>query len=269
MIKLFVSDIDGTLFDHTVGVPKENVDALLKLQEKDVKIVLASGRAIPAMMEIADRIHLKANKGYIIASNGAEVFDLSKGEYIHQALIPLNTLKKIYTFCMMNKLYFSCVQDDVLYYSYYDQAIEHEKYHGNFKIKHIQHIDDIKKDSPKCSINIAIDSDTKDMDQFEKEFKSVVSIERLMPWYMDVQSIGQSKKLGLEKLCQTLSIELDEVAAIGDGVNDKTMLEIVGLSASLKNANQVIQDCVDHIMPSAKDAGVAHFAQLILKQNAL
>ena len=38
MIKLFVSDIDGTLFDHTVGVPTENVDALLKLQEKDVKI---------------------------------------------------------------------------------------------------------------------------------------------------------------------------------------------------------------------------------------
>lgn len=269
MIKLFVSDIDGTLFDHTVGIPVENIEALIKLQEKDVKIVLASGRAIPAMMHIADQIQLKENKGYIIASNGAEVLDLFKGEFIHQALIPLNILKDIYLFCMKNNLYFSCVQDDILYYSYYDQAIEHEKYHGNFKIRQINHIDDIKQDSPKCSINIAIDSNASNMDAFEKTFKSVVSIERLMPWYMDVQAIGQSKKLGLEKLCHALSIDLDDVAAIGDGVNDKTMLESVGVSASLKNANQLIQECVDHVMPSAKDAGVAHFAHLILKQNAL
>lgn len=268
MIKLFVSDIDGTLFDHTVGVPTENVDALLKLQEKDVKIVLASGRAIPAMMEIADKIRLKENKGYIISSNGAEVFDLFKGEFIHQALIPLDILKNIYSFCMKNHLYFSCVQDDVLYYSFYDQAIEHEKYHGNFKIKQINDINDIKKDSPKCSINISINSDSSGMDKFEKEFNSYVSIERLMPWYMDVQAMGQSKKLGLEKLCHTLSIHMDEVAAIGDGINDITMLESVGLSASLKNANHMIQSSVDHVMPSAKDAGVAHFAHYILKQNA-
>lgn len=269
MIKLLVSDIDGTIFDHTVGVPKENVDALINLQESNVKLVLASGRAIPAMLEIAEKIKLKEYGGYIIASNGAEVLDLAKGEFIHQLLIPLDVLKELYLFCINNNLFFSCVQNDVLYYSYYDQAIEHEKYHGNFKIKQINHVNDIKLDSPKCSVNIAIDSDTKAMDEFEHRFNSVVSIERLMPWYMDVQCIGQSKKLGLEKLCEHLSINLNQVAAIGDGVNDKTMLESVGLSASLLNSNEHVLNIVDHIMPSAKDAGVAHFAKLILKQNAL
>ena len=269
MIKLFVSDIDGTIFDHTVGVPSENVDALIKLQASDVKMVLASGRAIPAMMEIAEKIHLKENNGYIIASNGAEVFDLAKGEYIHQRLIPLDVLKDLYTFSIKNNLFFSCVQNDVLYYSYFDQAVEHEKYHGNFKIKQIHHVDDLKLDSPKCSINIDVNSDPKGMDAFERQFKSVVSIERLMSWYMDVQCIGQSKKLALEKLCEHLSINMDEVAAIGDGINDKTMLESVGLSASLAHSNELILKIVDHIMPSAKEAGVAHFAHLILKQNAL
>ena len=59
MIKLFVSDIDGTIFDHTTGVPKENIEQIKKLQAQGVKIVLASGRAIPAMMEIADQLQLK------------------------------------------------------------------------------------------------------------------------------------------------------------------------------------------------------------------
>lgn len=269
MIKLFVSDIDGTIFDHTVGVPSENIDALLKLQEKGVKIALASGRAIPAMMHIAQKIKLEEFGGYIIASNGAVVYDLAKEEYIHQALIPVKTLKEMYTFSMENKLFFSCVQGDVLYYSYFNQAVEHEKYHGNFIIKHIKHVDDLISDSSKCSINIELEGDTSKMDEFTKQFQTSVSIERLMPWYMDVQSLGQSKRLGLEKLCNELSIELDEVAAIGDGTNDKTMLESVGISASLLHSNDSILSIVDHIMPSAKDAGVAHFAKLILKQNAL
>lgn len=269
MIKLFVSDIDGTLFDHTVGVPSQNIEALIKLQENGVKVVLASGRAIPAMMEIAELIKLKEFNGYIIASNGAEVLELNHGNFIHQDKIPLVDVKEIYHFAINHNLYFSCVQDDVLYYSYFDQAIEHEKYHGNFKIKWISHVDDLVLDSSKCSLNIPIDSKTNGMDTFEHVFEAKLSIERLLPWYMDVQTKGQSKLLGLTKLCEHINIALNEVAAIGDGSNDMTMLENVGISASLLGSNQKVMEIVDHIMPNAKDAGVAHFARLILKQNSL
>jgi hydroxymethylpyrimidine pyrophosphatase-like HAD family hydrolase len=86
---------------------------------------------------------------------------------------------------------------------------------------------------------------------------------------MDVQTKGQSKLLGLTKLCDYLHIELSEVAAIGDGTNDKSMLEAVGQSASLKGSNEEVLAIAKHIMPSAKDAGVAHFAKFILKENAL
>jgi len=269
MIKLFVSDIDGTIFDHTTGVPKENIEQIKKLQAQGVKIVLASGRAIPAMMEIADQLQLKENGGYIIASNGAEVLDLKNGSFIHQAKMPLEDVKEIYHFAIKHNLYFSCVQDDVLYYSYFDQAIEHEKYHGNFKIKWISHVDDLILDSSKCSLNIPIDEKINGMDSFVQEFESKLSIERLLPWYMDVQTKGQSKLLGLTKLCDYLRIDLSEVAAIGDGSNDKSMLEAVGQSASLMGSNEEVLAIVKHIMPSAKDAGVAHFAKLILKENAL
>ena len=44
---------------------------------------------------------------------------------------------------------------------------------------------------------------------------------------------------------------------------------IENLIETLENSNELILSIVDHIMPSAKDAGVAHFAKLILKQNAL
>jgi len=269
MIKLFVSDIDGTIFDHTTGVPKENIEQIMKLQAQGVKVVLASGRAIPAMMEIANQLKLTENGGYIISSNGAEVLELKNGNFIHQAKMSLKDIKEIYHFAIKHNLYFSCAQDDVLYYSYFDQAIEHEKYHGNFKIKWISHENDLVLDSSKCSLNIPIDAKTTGMEAFVREFESKHSIERLLPWYMDVQSKGQSKLLGLTKLCEYLNIQLEDVAAIGDGSNDKTMLEAVGFSASLKGSNEDILAIVDHIMPSATDAGVAHFAKLILKENAL
>ena len=262
MIKLFVSDIDGTIFDHTVGVPTENVEALLRLQANQVKMVLASGRAIPAMVEIAEMIQLKEHKGYLIASNGAEVYDCEKGVFIHQALVPVNILRDMYQFCLENELFFSCVQGDVLYYSFYDQAVEHEKYHGKFQIEKINRAEDIKLDSLKCSVNINMDADPKNMDAFEKKFKPYVSIERLSSFYMDVQSIGQCKRLGLERLCKYLNIGMHEVAAIlnwdnvcdWDGFYDEDGNEISGIW----NDFEIVEENTDYfsLYDSYEDMGV-------------
>jgi len=89
-------------------------------------------------------------------------------------------------------------------------------------------------------------------------------MEWIMPWYMDCASLGQSKLNGVKILANELGFSMDEVAAIGDGENDRSMLEGVGLSATLENAHVSIQALVDHVVPHVKEAGVARFAQMIM-----
>ena len=78
MIKLFVSDIDWTLFDPISGkIPMINVQALTELQKSGVTLALASGRLLRATLEIAHMLHMDEYGGYIISSNGASVINVS------------------------------------------------------------------------------------------------------------------------------------------------------------------------------------------------
>ena len=70
MIKLFAFDIDGTLLDSSISMPKENINALRKLNESGVKTVLASGRVLASIKYYQNII------GYdnpMIATNGTVI----------------------------------------------------------------------------------------------------------------------------------------------------------------------------------------------------
>ena len=73
MYKLIAIDIDGTLLNSYGEVSKENKEAIAYARNKNVDIVLTSGRMPKAIIPIANEI--KANK-YLISGNGALVYDL-------------------------------------------------------------------------------------------------------------------------------------------------------------------------------------------------
>ena len=62
--------------------------------------------------------------------------------------------------------------------------------------------------------------------------------------------LGESKKLNrANELCQSLGIELNDVAYIGDDLNDIALLKRVGFSACPLNAPNYIQEIVDSVIP--------------------
>ena len=149
-------------------------------------------------------------------------------------------------------------------YTHYDLAIEHEEEHGGLKTRPLLDVFEIQTSSPKCSLNIELEDDPARMALFAEHFKGKIALEWIMPWYMDCASLGQSKLNGVKLLANELGLTMDEIAAIGDGENDRSMLEGVGLSATLENAHASIQAITDHVVPHVKEAGVARFAQIVL-----
>ena len=66
MYKLIAIDLDGTLLNSYGEVTLENKEAIKKAISKGVEVVLASGRPIMSVKNLANE--LKANK-YIICGN--------------------------------------------------------------------------------------------------------------------------------------------------------------------------------------------------------
>ncbi|WP_352399488.1 HAD family hydrolase [Anaerotignum sp.] len=75
MIKLIVSDMDGTLLNDEKKIDLEIYELLPKLQEKGIRFVVASGRQYPSLKK---HFHEHIRDVVVIAENGAFVVDNGK-----------------------------------------------------------------------------------------------------------------------------------------------------------------------------------------------
>ena len=73
--------------------------------------------------------------------------------------------------------------------------------------------------------------------------------------------MGIEKSQSLERLIGQLGIGREEVIAIGDGYNDKGMIEFAGLGVAMANASLEVQDSADYITYSNEEDGVAHVVE--------
>ena len=72
MIKLIVSDMDGTLFNSNQEISPLNIAALKEANKKGVKFMIATGRSMDTILPTIKKYELECG---LILLNGAEVRD--------------------------------------------------------------------------------------------------------------------------------------------------------------------------------------------------
>lgn len=88
---------------------------------------------------------------------------------------------------------------------------------------------------------------------------------------VDYLFLGAKNKLEIASfLCESLKINLNEVAYIGDDLNDIRLLKNVGLSACPQNAPDYIKKIVDWVIPLKGGEGVFRtFVEMYLEKENL
>ena len=117
-IKLFVSDIDGTLLLPGQKVTAKNIAAVNKMVSTGITVTIATGRMYRAALPIA--LELGVNVP-IITYNGALIKSVD-GEIIHAQYLPENLVTEITKFYQRRGWYLQNYSEDNLYYA------EHNKY---------------------------------------------------------------------------------------------------------------------------------------------
>ena len=72
MIKMVVSDMDGTLLSRKVGISSGNLEAIRELEQRGIEFVIASGRDYKGVYSILDDYHLRCEA---ILGNGSQYVD--------------------------------------------------------------------------------------------------------------------------------------------------------------------------------------------------
>lgn len=94
-IKVIFIDIDGTLTNSKNQIPKANSEAIRKVVEKGIKVVVCSGRGNNNVELISKTIN---GSPYIISSNGAEIFNYETRETLAGYEMKRNIISKIINF---------------------------------------------------------------------------------------------------------------------------------------------------------------------------
>ena len=145
MYKLVAVDLDGTML-NSYGEVTLNTKRVIKMaKQKGIDVVIASGRSIDSIKSIAEETE---SSKYIIAGNGAIVYDREQDKILYENYIPESKAIEIIKICEENSIYYNVYTNksiianslryNVLYY--YKENLKKEEN----KKTHITLVEDIQ-----------------------------------------------------------------------------------------------------------------------------
>lgn len=188
---------------------------------------------------------------YAVFSNGSYIYDISENKVIYENIIKKNKIKYLIEYGIKNNLYILLNErkyetSNMKEYFYKKHYILNKKYEKVDK-SNIRFRKDISNYSQKQDILKVLFASEKNMDYLFKDLKSENyyiteynknlyenTINKTIN-YIEIGTEKSDKSIGIEKLCNYLSLNKDEVLVIGDGINDIEMFLKYKNNACMKN----------------------------------
>lgn len=284
MIKLIVSDMDGTLLKHNGGISKENIEAILYAKEKGADFAIATGRDYSSISKIMNAYGLSCMS---ILGNGAQ-FASKEGEVLSSAYFPKKQFKEVIkVFDDLNIHYmifttagfFSTHDPDTVRDAFierccvqFDRDIDEYKEQNDMPCMHLQQIKDVN-DFLKSDIDIikveAFSLSIKLIEKAKDQLKHIDDIAYLSSFNdnVEVTDVHAQKGMILEKVIERLQISKEEVMVLGDGYNDITMFERFPYSFAPENAETGIKELAYRVVSSCEDNGVAEAIYMMIPKG--
>lgn len=251
MIKLIASDMDGSLLDEEGKLPKDFFQILNKLEEKNIKFVVASGRQYHTLynnLNKKDNIVYIAENGTYIVYSGQEIYSNTlKWENVLKVIKETRKIKDIKLILCGKKA------------AYYEEnspkfTRELKKYYHSNKM--VDDLTTVKDDILKIAVCDFRGSEKNSFkllaSHFNKEFTTAVSGEI----WMDFMNKGVNKGVAIEKIQKKFDVKYDNTMVFGDYYNDLEMLQSAYYSYAMENAPEDLKEYARFVAKSNKDNGV-------------
>lgn len=282
MYKLIVMDLDGTLLNSYGEVTLENRKAIQYALEKNVELVLASGRDPKTIEKLSLELGIK---NYLISGNGASIYDIRAQKNIYENFIDKEKALKVAQICKENSIFFNVYTTNGIITESLDYNVKvfnnENNNKPNDKKTNIEVVKDIynyiEENEPQILKIIICDNSKIIFNNIMEKLKDIKNIEILNVehmskkilrigteeveveyFYTEITNKNANKWSAIEHLIKLLKITREETICIGDNINDYEMVKNAGLGIAMKNSALEKEKIAKYITEDNNSDGVGN-----------
>jgi hydroxymethylpyrimidine pyrophosphatase-like HAD family hydrolase len=248
--KLVALDVDGTIVDHDNTLSPAVKDAILGLRAQGVPVVIATGRAVPGVYDVLDKLGFREGLG--VASNGSVVFDVDPFEVVHTTTFDAREAVRR----VLERVPEALVAVEEVGIGYrVNRAFPHGEITGEIIL------DEVERMVSQPVTRVVVRAPDHDRDEFSRLVDDLgldgTNYYIGYTAWLDLAPDGVSKASGLDVVCRTMGITAQDVLAVGDGNNDVEMLRWAGRGVAMGQAPDELIRVADAVTGTVEDDGLA------------
>ena len=245
-------DLDGTLLNDQKEVTPGNRRAIGEALRRGRRIVVTSGRPLKSSMAQARRLGLAGDGCYVIAYNGAVIYDCREERAIFRQALNPEDLYRVYDEAARRGIYIHT-------YDREDVVIEPRCAEDNARRYCAaigldwRYIEDVRRDLTEAPVKaLLIDYHNREpLEGMERWLRTEMAGRGdcffSSRYYLEVVAVGMNKGAAVGKLCALLGSDVQASVAVGDENNDVSMIRAAGVGVAMANGVQAARDAADYI----------------------
>ncbi len=259
--KLIVSDFDGTLIDDNQKIPIEVSVAIEEYVACGGIFAVCTGRMLRSILPQVRSLNLK---GLVIAYQGTVIAEIESGKIIKfggidykgiaeicKTLEELNEPINVYA----DDVLYTNIPKDNKYLQLYESIVNVQAEYVSGLIS--EFVTDKKLFCQKVAVLV--------MPERREELYGVLC-ERLGEKYdvtcsasslIEISPLSDNKGEALKFLAAQYSVPLEKCVAIGDNLNDLSMIKAAGIGVAVGNATKALKDAADYVSVTNNEGAVA------------
>ncbi|TCZ75852.1 HAD family phosphatase [Paenibacillus albiflavus] len=232
--KLLALDMDGTVLNEEQKISEENRQAIAAAIEAGITVMFSTGRGVQTVLPYVEQLNLQSP---LVSVNGSEVWR-APHELHKRVEMPREIIARLHKMAVeTGSWYWAYSVAGLFNRDHWAESIE-----DNVWLK-------FGFWEENAELLSKIRAEVASWDLFEITNSNVNNIE--------LNPKGISKGSGMLEVCKLQGIGMHEVIAMGDSLNDLSMIKAAGLGVAMGNAQEELKANADLVTVTNDEHGVA------------
>ena len=259
--KLLALDLDGTILGMDLSLDPRDVEAVQRILAAGVTVIACTGRPYPGAVPWVTRLGLT---GPMVCYQGAQVRTLDGATLLDHG-IGHDLAMEVIRFARARDLHIQAYRDDRLIVERDRPEAHIYAEHASMQVHVVGDLDAaMGPTTPKLVIVAAPTTLEALLPIVREAWLGRLNVATSTPDYLEFTSIGSDKASAVSFLSEGFGVLQSEVAAVGDGRNDASMIAWAGLGVAVEGSPSEVVAAADRTIPGPGRGGIAELAELLL-----